>query len=102
MSNIVIAAQDQFGVFYFQFTDESIKFIQPYILELLPFISTGTTGKICIDESYITKIKLQHATLIITYLMAIAQDYRVGFYFRKNSHAAVSFFLGTEPMMMKP
>src|SRR5204862_7781908 len=98
MRNVIITTKNKLWILFFHFIYVDKKLIQPLIFETLPFIATCARRKVCIDQTGITKVKLQYTALIITYLMAGSVFNISRFDLSKYSNAAISFFYCTEPM----
>ncbi len=78
-----------------------IKFIQPFVFKVLPEITTCARREICIDQTDISKIQLHDSSFVIAGWYTAADTNIVRFYFGKYGNPAVSFFLCTEPMVLK-
>src|SRR5579863_353728 len=98
--NVIIATQNKTRIFFLQFFQVNIKFIQPLIFKSLPDFTGSAGGEICIDQSYIAKIKLDNPSFVITHLMTCAILDMLRFYFCQYGYSAVSFFLCTEPKVL--
>jgi hypothetical protein len=99
---IVISAQDKFGMLGFQLFQILHEFREPLVLELLSLVARGARGEIGVDQPNSTEVQLHNTAFIVAHLMSGPVLYMIGFYFGKNGHPAVSFFLCREPIVLVP
>lgn len=102
VGDVIVSAEDDLRVFFFQFTEIGIKFIQPPVFEILPLGPRCAGRKIGIDQPGVLKIQLDDPPFIIARLMPVAVFNMIGLDFRKYRHAAVPFFLRAVPVIMVP
>src|SRR5947209_627559 len=93
MSNVIVATQYDIWMLLSQGLHIVVKFVQPLVLVLLPFIARCTGREVSIDQFHLTKIQLNHPPFIITYFMAGAALHAIGMNFGKYGYAAIAFFL---------
>lgn len=92
MGNIVIAAQNYFGMLFAQLVQVRIKLTEPFVFKRLSFVAGSARGKIGIDQTNILIIELQYSSFFVAHGMTCSIFYAIGFYFGEYSNTAIAFF----------
>ena len=97
--DVIIAGNHQVGPFLAELLKVTVELVEPLVFIGLSFFSRGAGREICVDEGNVPEIGPYDPAFGIALHIAVPVLHVVGFYFGKDSHAAISFFLRGVPVI---
>ena len=100
VADVVVAGKHEVGPFFPQFVDIFAEEVEPHHFEGLALIARGARGVVDAHHRQVAKVGAEEAALVVVQGLVHAVDHVVGFLFCDEAHAAVTFFLRGEPIVV--
>src|SRR5687768_15007276 len=101
VADVVVSADDQLGAGLLQFIEIAKEKIEILHLHRLSFITRSSAWEVGAHDAKVANIDTQISALVVIGRVAGSFYYVIGFYFGKNSHAAISILHCGKNVAMK-